>query len=267
MSSTLLTRRVLIGVYKIKHVWTVDDYLWAICMPLCAMLLLLSLILLISLIYNFLKMPIDPNASKVHIKVQNKIKFLSLLTAFLSFACISIYFTVFPTCVEKICGENQLGHFYFLGTMDSYILSRLSLYFLLCFRLYTSFRSGAYSYPKRVYIVLTTFVMLSFCGLFLFNIAVILGRYHGVYGMPISAILLYCTMDISLGIMTMVLFVRPLYKLMRFKKQMGDEFGIEGMDEMNNIAVRYIILSLTNIDIISFCWFNIGDTIFVRICT
>ena len=61
--------------------------------------------------------------------------------------------------------------------------------------------------------------------------------YHGVYGMPISAISLYGSMDISLGIMTMVLFVRPLYILMRFKKQMGDE----GMDEMNNIAARYII--------------------------
>ena len=245
--SLSLTRRILIGVYKVEHVWTVDDYIWTICMPLCAILLLLCLILLILLIYNFLTMPKDQNASKEHIKVQNKIKFLSLLTAFLSFICNSIYFSAFPGCVEYLCQENRVGHFYFLGTLDSYIISRLSLYFLLCFRIYTSFRSGAYSYDKRVYIVLATFVMLSFCGLLLFNIAVVLGRYHGVYGMPISAISLYCAMDISLGIMTMVLFVKPLYKLMRFKKQMGDDVGIEGMDEMNNIAVRYIILSLTTL--------------------
>ena len=249
MSSTLLkTHRILIGVYKVKHVWTVDDYIWIICMPLCAMLLLLCLILLIMLIYNLtILKPRRQKASKTHIKIQNQIKFLSLLTAFLSFTCNSIYFSTFPGCVEYLCQDNPLGQFYFLGTIDSYIISRLSLYFLLCFRIYTSFKESAFSYNKFVYVILATFVMLSFCGLLLFNIAVILGTYHGIYGVPISAILLYCTMDISLGIVTMVLFVKPLYKLMRVKKEINDDSHDQRMDEMHFIIVKYIILSLTTL--------------------
>ena len=227
-------KRSLIGVglYD-EYPWTADDTIFCIVVPLGGLLILFQLIILFRTIHHIF---IEENDYIFHTKV------LSTSTIILIFCNCSIWWSGYFTCLYKWCGPNSLGHFQFLSTMDFYITSKLSLYLMIITRLYSTYGKGAYKYPNWVFIIMGIFVFLMIIAQILIHIAVINDMYNEKpHALPIISSIMFGLVDLLLGSITLILFVKPLFKLLkRSQLSMEDEHS----SSFFLTIIRYTSLSL-----------------------
>eukprot|EP00484_Ammonia_sp_Unknown_P030973 CAMPEP_0197026428 /NCGR_PEP_ID=MMETSP1384-20130603/6516_1 /TAXON_ID=29189 /ORGANISM="Ammonia sp." /LENGTH=263 /DNA_ID=CAMNT_0042455083 /DNA_START=363 /DNA_END=1154 /DNA_ORIENTATION=+ len=127
--------------------------------------------------------------------------------------------------------------------MDSYILSKVLLYSLLIFRIHNTYKGGAYRYPNYVFIILSLFLIFTLLGGIGVHLAVTLNEYDGkAQLLPVVSSLIYCGMDIVLGIVSMILFLKPLFEVMKNTESVAadDEKSKNWLDTI----IRFIMLPL-----------------------
>mmetsp|Transcript_57414 Transcript_57414/g.95400 ORF Transcript_57414/g.95400 Transcript_57414/m.95400 type:complete len:365 (+) Transcript_57414:70-1164(+) len=233
-----MDRRSLIGAYLVPHVWTIDDYMWIIGVTIGGLCIIVSFIVLALTAYHLWR------KTAGHIQINVTTKVLSTMSIIVSWISECVMFSTYFACLYEWCGPNALGQFYFLSTLDLYILSKLLLYTLLIYRLWSTYKGGTYAYGRKVFVTLGVFAVLTFFGLILVHVAVSYDKYNGKGQLlPLVSSLIICIMDILLGIVSMVLFVKPLFDIMRNTESvnMKDEKGKTWLDTI----VRFIVLPLT----------------------
>eukprot|EP01084_Bolivina_argentea_P104403 186941_1 len=192
---------------------TTEDIFWFVGLFIGSLMTCFATFTFTLVIQHLHCIPQDQKSNKkIHIEPKNT-KVYSSFSVTLSLICVWLIFTTYPVCTQWKCEYNTLGNFYYNFILDSYIFSKLFLYFLFVGRLFNPHYKKIYQYP--CYIQYFLFIVMSI--IFIATIISNIGAFFNFHQQTIDKMIIiwvacYVLADFVLSGITLMLFFIPLCK-------------------------------------------------------